>query len=217
MINGPFSVSKAFSEGWKLTKKHWLIMIGLMLGLTIVTLIITLFQGTDHTSIRYYIFNLITLVIGVIFNAGYYKMYLVAADGEEPEFNLFGKCLKRAFPLFIQQFIYGMGVFIGICLLIVPGIWFAVRFGFGALSLLDDEECGIIESFRRSFKLTSGYALPLTGMVFLSFLIIIAGLILFVIGVFPATVWITFAFVAAFRMLQNKQQDEVVVIEENAI
>ncbi|MGL4293516.1 MAG: hypothetical protein ACRCSQ_08070 [Bacteroidales bacterium] len=213
MITGPFKVSRAFSEGWKLTKKHWLVMIGLYLGFTIVSLLLGLFQGADVSSIRYWLFFIITLVIGAIFNAGYIKMYLVASEDEEPEFNLFGKSIKKVVPLLIASLLYGLGTMIGTCLLIIPGIWFAIRFSMVPFAIMDTEDCGIIDSFKKSYEMTKGKFWPLLGMFALFILCLIAGLICLIVGVFLAGVLVTFAQVAAYRMLDHKEE-ELVVIEE---
>lgn len=213
MITGPFKVSSAFSEGWKLTKQHWLVMIGLLLGFIILNLLLSLFQGSDQVSARFWIFQIVVLAVSVIFQAGYYKMYLVASDGEEPEFNLFGKCIKKAIPFFIVSLLFGLGGVIGLCLLIVPGIWFMVRFAFAPIIMIDKEECGIIEAFKRSYALTEGHFWPLLGMGILAWLIYLAGLIVLIVGVFLAVVWVYFAFTVAYRMLENPSDNETVLIE----
>ncbi|MEG0948922.1 MAG: hypothetical protein RR303_07700 [Bacteroidales bacterium] len=213
MITGPFKVSRAFSEGWKLTKQHWLVMIGLLLGFAILSLLLSLFQGSTPDTARFWIFQIVILAVSIIFQAGYYKMYLVASDGEEPEFNLFGKCIKKAFPFFIVSLLFGLGVVIGLGLLIVPGIWFMVRFAFAPIIFIDKEECGIMEAFKRSYALTEGHFWPLFGMGILACLIYVAGLIVLIVGVFLAVVWIYFAFTVTYRMLENPSENETVVIE----
>lgn len=208
MITGNFSVKKAIKEGWKLTKEHWLVMIGLMLGYTILNMLLGLFSGSNITSIRYIIVQLVILAISMIFTAGYTKMYLVATDGEEPEFNLFSKCAKKAFPLFVISILLSIGIVFGIILLIVPGLWFAARFGFAALILLDREKCGIIEAFKESFRLTKGHEWELIGMMFISLLIYIGGVICLIVGIFLSTVWVYFAYTTAFRQLQNEDREK---------
>lgn len=203
MITGPFSVSKAFSEGWKLTKKHWLVMIGLYLGFTILSLLLSLFQGSDPASVRFWIITLISIAISLVFTAGYYKMYLVATDGEEPEFDLFGKCLPKVLPLFGVSVLFTLGFVIGLGLLIVPGIWFGVRFGFAPLILIDKEKCGVFEAFSKSYEITSGYFWPLLGLALLSFLVYLAGIIVLIVGIFLAMVIVYFAYTVAYRMLEN--------------
>lgn len=216
MITGPFNVSKAFAAGWKLTKQHWLVMVGLMLGLTIISLLLSLFQGTDFTSARYWIITIISLAISLVFNAGYLKMYLVAADGEEPEFNLFGKCAKRALPLFFVSILFSLGTLIGLALLIIPGFWFISRFSFASAALIDDENCSVIEAFRRSYEMTKGKTWPVIGMYALCILVMLAGFIALIVGIFFANVVVYFTYIAAYRMLYNPSQEETVIIEETA-
>lgn len=204
MITGPFSVSKALSEGWRLAQKHWLILIGLYLGFMMLAFILQLFQGSDIASFRYWIIFLIAVAIQYIFLAGYYKMYLVATDDEEPEFSLFKLCLPRVIPLFVACLLLGLGCVIGFCLLIAPGIWFAIRFCFVPFIIVDQKDCGIIEAFRKSYELTADRFWPLFGFAMLNLLVYLAGLIAFVVGVFFTMVICGFAYASAYRMLQDR-------------
>ncbi|MDO5570662.1 MAG: hypothetical protein Q4F97_04255 [Bacteroidales bacterium] len=211
MITENFKVGRAFGEGWKLMKKNWIVFIGLMLGLIIVSQLIGLFAGNNYLSMKFWIVNLITMAISAVFSAGMTKMYLTAVDGNEPEFSAFKEMLPRALPYFITNIIVSIFIIIGFCLFIVPGIFFAARLGFATTIIIDKPETSIIGAIKESINLTKGNSASLMGLICLSVLTVIGGVILLIVGMFPAAVWVSFTMFAAYRMLKNgkEKQSEV--------
>ena len=51
-------------------------------------------------------------------------------DGEEPQFSAYGQQSRKIFTYLIASIIMGIAVAIGIFLLIVPGIYLAIRLQF---------------------------------------------------------------------------------------
>ncbi len=200
------SVGASISQGWSLMKKHWLVLIGLMLAYSIIISIISLFGGSNVYSFWYWIIQIFTIVLGWAFSTGYTKMYLNAVDGEEPSFDVFAKTARKIPGFVVIQILYSLIVLVGLALLIVPGIWLACRLFCTPLIYLDRENCTIGDAFRESFEITKGNA----GSVFLLYLasigIAIVGLIACIVGVLPAAVTITFAFICAYRMLRNNNE-----------
>ena len=78
---------------WELTKKHFIVMLGLVLGYMVLLWVISLLSGTDTTTFRYWILYLVNLVLSVWVNAGFAKILLNAYDGEEPSFSVFKELL----------------------------------------------------------------------------------------------------------------------------
>ena len=89
------SPSGALKKGWELTKKHFIVMLGLVLGYMVLLWVISLLSGADTTTFRYWILYLVNLVLSVWVNAGFAKILLNAYDGEEPSFSVFGELLPK--------------------------------------------------------------------------------------------------------------------------
>lgn len=87
------SPSGALKKGWELTKKHFIVMLGLVLGYMVLLWVISLLSGADTTTFRYWILYLVNLVLSVWVSAGFAKILLNAYDGEEPSFSVFGELL----------------------------------------------------------------------------------------------------------------------------
>ena len=81
-------------------------------------------------------------------------------DGEEPQFSAYGQQSRKIFTYLIASIIMGIAVAIGIFLLIVPGIYLAIRLQFYSAYIVE-EDCGIIESLQKSWDLTKGQGMPL--------------------------------------------------------
>lgn len=89
------SLSGALKKGWELTKKHFIVMLGLVLGYMVLSWVVSLLGGADTTTFRYWILYLVNLVLSVWVSAGFAKILLNAYDGEEPSFSVFGELLPK--------------------------------------------------------------------------------------------------------------------------
>ena len=205
MIATNFSIGKAISFGWDLMKKHWLVMIGIMIGFNVVTSIISLFGGTDRYSFWFWMVNIFVLILNYAYLAGYLKLYLNATDGEEPEFDVFKKTVKKVPGLIVLFILYTIAILIGLCLLIIPGIWLMIRLYYAPLIYLDREKCSIEEAYRESFRITKGHVWQLIGLNLASIGVALLGFLVCIVGVFPATVVCYFAYTASYRMLQYQE------------
>ena len=122
--------------------------------------------------------------------------------------------------LFIGYFIlssiislFGMpaqGSMVGkIILLIVPGIYLAIRLQFYSAYIVE-EDCGIIESLQKSWDLTKGQGMPLFLLLLAMIGTAIVGCILFFVGLFVAVPLIYMMQCYTFRELNTISTEEEV-------
>ncbi|MBR2497361.1 MAG: hypothetical protein IKB63_03280 [Parabacteroides sp.] len=185
-MESKFSISEVFKTSWKLTKSQIWVLAGLLIGFTILSSIISLF-GTpaESSTIGALAVSLISLIISSLFMLGYYKNIFQTIDGEEPQFSAYGQESRKVFTYLIANIIYACIVTLGIVLLIIPGIYLAVRLQFYT-ALIVEENAGIIDSLKRSWTLTEGLTWPLFLILLTSIGIAIIGCILFFVGLFIA-------------------------------
>ncbi|MDR3570940.1 MAG: DUF975 family protein [Candidatus Pacebacteria bacterium] len=100
--------------------------------------------------------------------------------------------------------LYWAIVVCGLVLVIVPGVIWAIMFGFGLL-LVVDKGMGPIEALKESKRITYGYKWQLFLLGILSILVVILGFICLIVGVLVAYPVVTIAMVHAYRTLQQKQ------------
>ena len=129
------SPSGALKKGWELTKKHFIVMLGLVLGYMVLSWVISLLSGADTNTFRYWILYLVNLVLSVWVSAGFAKILLNAYDGEEPSFSVFGELLPKLGGLIGVNFM----VAVGYCIPLVLGfIVLSIGAGASAVSFLAD-------------------------------------------------------------------------------
>jgi membrane-anchored glycerophosphoryl diester phosphodiesterase (GDPDase) len=92
----------------------------------------------------------------------------------------------------------------GILLLLalqIPLIYAGVRLQF-ALFLIVDKGCGVISSLKGSWDMTGGHIVPLLALLGIQIVLIIAGTICLIVGLFPAAVLCNLVVAAAYNELK---------------
>lgn len=95
-----YSFGHVMSSAWKIATKNWLVFIGLYLGYLVCTFIINAFSGNPIDA-RFITVTLVSVLFSSLFMCGYYKLYLNAANGEEPEFSVFKENAGLTFKMFL--------------------------------------------------------------------------------------------------------------------
>ena len=106
------------------------------------------------------------------------------------------------------QFIYGLAVYGGLIFLIAPGIFFAVRWIFAPIYLIDHPEAGIGEALRASWDKTADLFWPLLGLGIVTGLIAGAGLLVCCVGYFFTMTILYVAQVITYRLLWQDEEEQ---------
>lgn len=156
-----FMISEVFGTSWKHTKSQIWVLVGLFIGFSILSMIVTLFGMPAQGSIvGRVIVQIVSLLISCIFMLGYVKNIFQALDGEEPQFSAYGQQSRKIITYLIANILFSIAVCIGTVLLIIPGIYLYLRLQFFTAFIVE-ENCGIIESLQKSWNMTQGQTLPL--------------------------------------------------------
>jgi uncharacterized membrane protein len=151
-----FSKTDLLKEAWELFKKNLNLLLGLIgvyLAYYIAQWLISyLFGNTPLASLLSLIFAILFLAIQL----GAYNMILKLVDGKNAVLkdlytypNLTMKVVKNV----VAGFLVGLAVVGGLILLIIPGIYIAVRLMFFTYYIID-KDAGIIDSLKMSWELT---------------------------------------------------------------
>jgi uncharacterized membrane protein len=144
---------------------------------------------------------LISFVASSFLLLGLNRVALNIASGEEASVAMLfsqGSKLLRMLGAFA---LYYLMVVAGLILLIVPGIYLALRFGLFQYAIVD-RNLGVIDSLKYSSKLTEKNRLNLFGLGILMILVMIAGALALVVGMIFAIPVVTLALPLAYRFLQ---------------
>lgn len=145
-------------------------------------------------------FGLASLVIGQIVAIGLTRIVLRVCDGQQPEYSDLYNGLALFFKYLLASILYGLIVAAGLILLIVPGIMWAVRFGFYGF-LVVDQGAGPVEALRRSSALTQGARWNLFVFGLMLFGIVVLGALALMVGLFLAVPTALVAAAYVYRRL----------------
>ena len=228
--NKSFSLSDALSFGWNTFKSRPFFWI-------VVTFLIGFgssggsgsnndsnasynpFEGMDPAVVMLIVAVLVILglVLAYIFLAlemGAYKATFEAVDGKTPTWSILTTefDLKRVFMYVVISIAYGALVLLGIILLLIPGIYWALKYQYASLFYIE-KNTSISESFRLSAVATEGVKWRLLGYGIVLGLIAFVGVLFFLVGMFVTIPVSVLAAVYIYKNLASKAlvtQDAVV-------
>lgn len=197
-----FSVGECFSVGWARFKQHAWFLMGTILGcyalmFLFVHLLNNIYDNIEPTR------SFIDLLSNVVFYWLYFGITVVMLkiidDKPYTVSDLFVFDKQVIFYL-VGALLYGLMVGIGLFLLIVPGVYLALRYGFFWYAVVDGKK-GIMESFQESAHITDGVKWSLLLFVFASLGVLLLGLLCFGIGMIVAVPVVMLATTHLYRVL----------------
>ena len=196
-MEAKFSISEVAGTSWKFTKSQIWVLAGMFLAYCVVMGILNLI-----TSSSYVLNLLVQLIIGSLFTLGFIRNMFQTMDGEEPQFSAYGQEARKFLHYLVANILYSIIVCIGIVLLIIPGIYLAIRLQFFQQYIVSEERCSAIDALKKSWELTQGQAMPLFLLALVQIGLTLLGLILLVVGLFVAIPLIVMMQCYVFRKLR---------------
>ena len=184
--------------GWDITKSN----IGFFIGLLIVAGLIQYVPDIVATIIEAdapalsLIIRIASFVLSMIIGMGLIKICLRFCDGEKGEFSDLFSCYPLFFNYLIGSILYWLIIMVGLVLLIIPGIIWAIKFQFFDY-LIVDKGLGPIDALEKSSEITRGVKWDLFIFAILLIIINIMGFLCLLVGLFvtiPVTM-VAMAFV----------------------
>jgi len=198
MATKKFSKGEAIRFGWNTMKGNLGFFIGLLIIVSLITVIPSLLQllmEKDAPDLSL-ILSIVSVVLGVIIEMGMIKIALEFTDNSKAKLGDLFSCIPLLPKYLIASILYGLIVLGGMILLIIPAIIWGIKFHFFSYFIVDKGE-GAIEALKRSSSITMGakWDLFLFGLLIIG--INILGLLALVIGLFATipTSMVAIAFV----------------------
>jgi len=220
MTTKNFSMSEAVDFGWDTMKSN----IGFFTGLLIVAVLINIIPDIiamileEDAPFLSIIVQIASFVLSMIIGMGLIKISLRFCDGEKGEFSDLFSC----YPLFINYLIgsilCGLIVMVGLILLIIPGIIWAIQFYFYDY-LIIDRGLGPVDALKKSSEITKGVKWDLFVFGILLGIINLLGLICLGVGLFVTipTTMVAMAFVYRKLLAQTEFTEMHGASQENYI
>jgi hypothetical protein len=196
-------VTSHFETGWRLFKSHVRVFVISMLLLFLSWVLLEVAVIFLHRSgfVVWLVLHLGWLFLFSGMLVGMHVMALKGVDGEIPRVgDLFGS-LERGPAYLLALSIYCLAVTGGLALLIVPGIYLAIRYCLFA-QVITDTSASALAALRKAAALAHGNWAPLGALFLIAFLFNIAGMSLLGIGLiisFPVSL---LAIAGFYRSLQ---------------
>lgn len=143
--------------------------------------------------------GLLSVFVGIPLGFGVTKAHLAASRGEKPTWKDLGYAFgPRYWPSIGLGLLTVLIIIGGLILLVIPGIYWAVRLAFTHQRFVADG-LGVKDAIRASFADTKGRWWSVFGLALMSLLLIVAGVLALIVGVFVALVLVHQAWVVYWR------------------
>jgi uncharacterized membrane protein len=208
---GDINVGDAVGYGWEVYWKN----VGTLIVIALVVFAINVAVGLVGTALGggavvQVIVQFVGFLVGMLLSLGWLRVSLEITRGVRPEVGDLFKAQGYG-PYLLASILFAIGLYIGLILLIVPGIIFACVFGFYGFVIAErGDGVGVMESLQRSADITRGHRWQLFGLGVVIFLINIVGLIACFVGLLFTIGISILAWAYAYRTLSGE------TVERNA-
>lgn len=183
-----FSIGEAIKFGWSKAKQFFLLFLGLYITYLAIQIVpnfpISSFQKSNPSILIGLISVILSIVIAVtrvIMDLGLVRAVLDVIDGKSPRFSVLFSQSDKFWKYIGATLLYFGIVYVGIFLLIVPGIIWSIKFGYYSYFIVD-ENLGPVDALKRSAQLTEGVKLKLIGFGLVAVLVNVLGALALLFG-----------------------------------
>ncbi len=140
-------IGESIEFGWKAVKSHLGFFIGIFLLFGALSFMV---YGAEAFGTRIVLGLLVTGI-----SLGFIKIAVDMADKKAPEFKELFSCFSLLLKYVVASALYAVVVAVGLVLFVIPGIIWAVQFGFYPYVIVK-ERLGPLSALRKSSELTAG-------------------------------------------------------------
>jgi hypothetical protein len=152
---------------------------------------------------------LYAFLVAPVFEYGGNMIFVQAVRKVKPDFEYLIKgFMQNYLHIILANLLVFALVVLGFFALIIPGIIIACRLAFVSYIIMD-KKLDPIEAVELSWKLTRGYGWQIFLLGFVSIFIIILGLCLLIVGIFPAIMWVSSSFASLYESVLRVKEAPV--------
>jgi uncharacterized membrane protein len=213
-----FSIGDAVNFSWEVTKKNLGFLIPAVLILWLISAIPNGLQSPFYMSknapaaaVAGIFFSLLSFVVGIFINMAQIRIGLKFCSGEVADFPDMVSDYRRFWDVLLGGILYFLIVLGGMILLIIPGIYWAVRYHFFGYLILD-QGLSPVDAIKRSGQITRGswwhlfvFWLAIFGIAMLGLLVCCVGLLFAIPVVIISTAYVYRSLLAAAPAAQEPQ------------
>jgi uncharacterized membrane protein len=192
----------ALGYGWRSLKPNFLVFF-------LAALVIMVFQSPisdRQVQEASGILSLLLVAYGLLFyplvNYGADKIFLMGARGDDVKIKHIVDGVYRYIDVILAALLTFGLIGISLVVFIIPGVYVACRLVFTSY-LVMDEGLDPVEAVEASWRMTKGHVLKVFFLGLLALPIIVGGLVLLIVGVFPAFMWLKASFAALYLSISE--------------
>jgi uncharacterized membrane protein len=199
----PATIGASYAHAWGMLKLFWrqLLPIGLLVVLVIaggVVVQLAWERNESASAVGQVIGQLYSVFVAGPIQVGAAFALLKAARGEKPHADdLFVPFRHNYWSAAFAPMLAGLLTVLGLLLLVLPGIYIAVRLAFVSF-LVVDEGLSPVEAVKESWRRTEGRFWTLFGGAMLGLFVVWVGVILLIVGMIPAALWTGLAYATLY-------------------
>lgn len=153
---------------------------------------------------------LYAFLVAPVFTYGGDFIFVQSVRRTKPDFEYLIKgFMENYFHIVLAHLLVTALIVMGFFVLIIPGIIIACRLVFVSYIVMD-KKLDPIEAVEMSWRLTRGHTWRIFFMGVVSFFVLIFGLMMLIIGIFPAMMWISSAFATLYESVLLEKEPVVV-------
>lgn len=201
---GSISVGDAVGYGWNTYWKNVGPLVLIALVVILINIVVGVLASATGSIAGQVIVQFIGIFVSMLISLGWIRVSLEVTRGVKPEVGDLFK-FDGYGPYILASLLFGLGVYVGLILCIVPGVIFGVAFGFYGFVIVErGASIGVVDSLKASADLTRGHRWQLFGLGLVLVLINIVGALACGVGlIFTLGITIlTWAYV--YRMLNGE-------------
>lgn len=211
-LSAGFSWKEPIALAFEKTKERIWFLLGVLAVAYLVQLapemLAAVLSIPEEGSARFF-FSLVGWVLSVYMSAGILRVMLRVVRGEETRVEDLFADPKLIPHYLVASLLYGLIIFAGFLLLIIPGVVWSLKYGMFGYFLVE-HKAGIMDSFRQSAALTYGAKWQLFSLALATLGIVLLGLLAFFVGVFFALPLVSLANAYAYILLSRPAATEAV-------
>jgi len=200
-----FSSEEAIKFGWGATKTNFWFIFGVFVVIVLIAGFFSVcLEQVDNQGISFAIINLGYSIVQVFMTMGAIQLGLMICDNKPPRTSVFFENNTLFVNYVVGTFLYGLIVFLGTLLLVIPGIIWAIKYQFVG-HIIVDLKIGPLEALKKSAQITRDEKFPLLILSVILGIINFAGALAFGIGLLATIPTTGIAHIYVYRSLLERK------------